>query len=162
MCICSAQIQQEGSMRQERTGDDKNATCRFELGRVDVARNMARRASWRKGGGHAWMGQSVGRSTKSGGTFSPRGGRRGRVPTMRPLPLFNSSAMLTLLPGEDSMSSTLGILAPTLTKAGAEAWKQRREEMPRGGARGRRRRANIVGVLSVGESAAWRRSWGFL
>jgi hypothetical protein len=48
------------------------------------------------------------------------------IPMMMPLPLVNSFARLTLLPGEPSTRSTSGTLSPTLTNAGAEAWNRRR------------------------------------
>lgn len=44
------------------------------------------------------------------------------VPMMTPFP-FSSLARLILLPGEFSMSSTSGILSPTLTKAREVEWK---------------------------------------
>lgn len=52
--------------------------------------------------------------------------------------------MLTLLPGEPSASSTLGILSPSLTKAGEDWWNMRRAEAPTIGVEGRRRRANMM------------------
>lgn len=68
---------------------------------------------------------------------------------IRPFPLFNSSAILTLLPGEPSCSSTSGTLSPIWTKAGVDAWNRRRDGAARGRARGRRRAANMVSVGSA-------------
>lgn len=66
------------------------------------------------------------------------------TPTMTPLPV-NSLAMLTLLPGESSTRSTLGMASPTLTKAGRVAWK-RADWVPRvrGTVAVKRRAANIL------------------
>src|SRR5699024_10216138 len=47
------------------------------------------------------------------------------TPTMYPLAVLNSSARLTLLPGEFSRSSTAGTSSPTLTQARGVAWKLR-------------------------------------
>ena len=46
---------------------------------------------------------------------------------IKPLPL-SSFAIETLLPGEDSWSSTSGIASPAFTNAGTEAWKEARCE----------------------------------
>jgi hypothetical protein len=74
------------------------------------------------------------------------------LPIIRPLPFLSSLAMLTLLPGEFSMSSTLGTLSPTATALRVEAWNgaalgaKRRRAAWRAG--NRRRVANIVKLLA--------------
>lgn len=68
-------------------------------------------------------------------------------PIITPFPV-NSFARFTLLPGEPSTRSTLGSLSPTLTNAGAEAWKRRLPATER--VAGRQRAAeNIVRLASV-------------
>lgn len=47
------------------------------------------------------------------------------TPTMYPLDALNSSARLTVLPGEFSKSSRLGTSSPTLTETRVVAWKLR-------------------------------------
>ena len=74
------------------------------------------------------------------------------TPIIRPLP-FNSWARLTLLPGLPSISSTSGMLSPTLTKCVAEAWKAARWAVGRWRRVARRveerRRVNMMGLNSV-------------
>lgn len=69
---------------------------------------------------------------------------------IKALPL-SSLAIETLLPGEFSMSSTSGMASPTLTKARAEPWNERRGDARRAGrAEVKVRRAVNMAVLGGG------------
>jgi hypothetical protein len=70
------------------------------------------------------------------------------VPMIKPLPV-SSLARLTLLPGEPSTRSRLGSLSPTLTKTGAEAWKERRPAAQRVTGNSVRAAANMVNATGL-------------
>ena len=142
-------------------GDDEDAAGIFQLGAVDVARDVGFGAGGGEGGGHTWTAIGVRRACA---------GKRVWacvccLPMIRPLEV-SSLARLTLLPGESSTRSTSGNLSPARTQAAGDGWK-RREARVMVSSGGRRLRASSMaekgagGGLIVGGRAAGGRTLKF-
>lgn len=122
-------------------GNHEDRAGLLKLGVVDVAGDVGGRT------GRAWLresGQQGVQSFQSGGVscrchlLNAAG-----TPTMTPLP-ESSLARLTLLPGEFSTRSMLGMESPFRTKAGAVLWKG--ATPARGRRVARRRAANMARI----------------
>lgn len=101
-------------------GYDKDITSIFQLGAVHIAGNVTFRTT------RALIETSVLTwSCKVAGCWCIL--KAAGTPMIRPLP-FRTLDRLTLFPGDDSMSSTSGMLSPALTKARAEEWKLELED----------------------------------
>ena len=99
----TSQIEQDTEL----TRYDEDTAGILELLCVDIARDVALAASRGEGCGHTWTDDVHQDMFWDTSTYD--------LPMIRPFPVFNSSAIFTLLPGEPSCNSTLGTLSPIWT-----------------------------------------------